>query len=80
MIGHVSKQTNRDYSGLFTYMHKKKYIEKKKERKKKCIYLEISSRRAARYPMKVKVTFSSGIVLDISPGLIRIGTPPSSAT
>ena len=44
------------------------------------ISLDRSSSLAARYPMKVAVTFSSGIVLDMSPGLMSTGTPPSSET
>ena len=60
------------------------------------ISLERSRRRAARQPTKVAVTlksdvdtasitnvqltFSSGIVLDMSPALMRMGTPPSSVT
>ena len=44
------------------------------------LYLERSRSLAARYPIKVAVTFSSGMVLDMSLELIRIGTPPNSVT
>ena len=42
--------------------------------------LERSRSLTARYPMKVAVTFSSGMVFDMSPGVISTGTPPRRET